>query len=280
MATQTLMQLPVRNLPVSLALFAGLSLLGAGCDQPSPKCNITQSLETGGNFAAKYTLKKGSGECAKLAGETLFFGTFYKENGDHTPDYDAVTVGIQPESTLGPLGNAEGAEIKPNPADKPYAFGAFDTAEPEDDDFCVVSELSPARVRLPVAPAWEMPDPNDETGMAPPIAVPEQSDIDLRYEFSNVRVYMTAGSPGRQITADLTYSRREKASNIDCSATFSVSALFPATPCGVDEAGAPKGTKKDNDAECQGLATFIDDAVECDPDLRLCVLSKPVPALR
>jgi len=274
--------LNLRGRAGSLLLTAGLSFVAIGCEQPAPKCNITQSMETGGNFAAKYTLKKGSAtgtpECKTLPGEVLYFGTFYQRNGDDTPNYDAVTVGIQPESTLGPLANAEGAMVKPDPKDKPYASGAFDSAEPEGDDFCVVSELSPARVRLPVAPAWDMPDPEDET--APPIPQPEQSDLDLKYEFGNVRVYMTAGSPGRQITADLTYTRREKASNIDCSARFSVSALFPATPCGVDELGAPSGKPADNDQACRDNPIFIDDAVECDPDLHLCVLAKPVPSLR
>jgi len=265
-----------------LAFTSALSFGGLGCEQPLPRCDVAQSLETGGNFAARYTLKEGSatgtGDCDQLVGETLYFGSFYKRNGDDTPNYRKVSVGIQPESTLGPLENAQGAMVTPNPADKPYAYGGFEDSEPNNDGFCEVRELSPARVRLPDAPAWEMPNPEDE--MAPPIMNAEQPAIDLKYEFSNVQVYMTVGSPGRQLTAELTYSRRVPAEDIDCTAKYTISALFPATYCGLDEMGAPVGTKKENDQACQDNPIFADDAVECDQDLHLCVLTKAVPSFR
>ena len=262
-------------------LASALGLLALACEQPLPRCDVAQSLVTGGNFAAKYTLqpgsKQGTGDCDTLVGETLYFGSFYKRNGDDTPNYRKVSVGIQPAATLGPLANAQGAMVSPNPDDKPYAYGMFDSSEPDSDDFCTLSDLSPARVRLPDAPAWETPDPNDPA--APPIVNPEQPAMDIKYDFTNVDVYMTAGSPGRQLTAEFVYSKRVDAEGINCSAKYTVSALFPATACGVDDMGKPK-TKKKSDQDCQTNVIFVDDAVECDMGLGLCVLSKPVPSLR
>ncbi len=266
-------------LAVSLALASVLSLGVVGCDQPLPKCDVTQSMVTGGNFAAKYTLKagsaKGMGDCAKLTTEILYFGSFYKRTSGNRPDYSQVSIGIQPGSTLGPLDNAQGAMVMPNPADKPYAYGKFDRSEPNSDGFCEVSVLSPSRVRLPVAPAWEGLDPNDPDGIAM-ITNPEQPATDLKFEFSNVQVYMTVGSPGRQVSAKLIYSRALE----NCTAEYTVSALFPATPCGLDGDGAPVGSKADNDKECRDSPVFADDAVACDTDAHLCVLSGAVPSFR
>ncbi len=240
-----------------------------------------QSLLSGGNFAATYTLKKGSakgtGDCDKLPHEVLYFGSFYQKNGDNTPNYDKVSVGVQPASTVEALGNAQGAMVTPNPDDRPYAYGKFEGPEPDADDFCTVPKLSPARLRLPVAPTWEA---LGEDGMSqkPPVFNPERPKTDFSYTFSSLKVYMTVSSPGRQVTGNFTY-HLVQGDNVDCTAEYTVRALFPATPCGLDDMGMPIDAKKANEA-CRDNPVFQDDAVECDSALHMCVLSKAVPSLR
>jgi hypothetical protein len=268
----------------SFAIAGVLSVGAFGCDQPAPKCNVAQSLSTGGNFAATFTLedgsKEGEGDCDTLIGDTLYFGSFYAENKDHTPNYNKVSVGVAPTELLNILGAAAGTQaanpdnayVTPNPDDKSYAYGGFDSSEPESDDFCYLTEMDPARVRIPAVKEYETADPNDPTGMTI-ITVPAAEAIDVTYEFSNVQVYMTVGSPGRQVAADLTYTKNK------CTAKYKVAALFPQTWCSeVDATGTPTGVP--NDKLCTENPAFVDDAVRCDPMLLLCVLKHDVPSLK
>src|SRR4051794_2441344 len=96
---------------LSLALVGLASLTSMGCDQPVPKCTISQTFSAGGHFGARYTLVKGSkegeGDCDQMKGEGLWFATYFAENKDQSPNYDKVSVGVQSDQFLNIM-NASG----------------------------------------------------------------------------------------------------------------------------------------------------------------------------
>ena len=264
----------------------------ACADEPKPKCTVAH-----GNFAATYTLVSGDGECAQLKGELLGVQAYNAQTSktDKRPDFDRVSIGIQPISITGVLQSA----VMPNPDDNPFALGDFDSAEPRSDGFCTAPKLSVARLRHP-----EIPEQSDMCTMTP--AVPA---LDVTYKFSDVRVYTTARALGTQLSAKLTYTQN------GCTAKYDVRALYPAVSCGMppsapSDAGTPPMMSSDEDAgagadedagcppssppsgpmlahsdECSakvdptsGLSP--DYAIRCDPELQLCVLKHDPPSLR
>jgi hypothetical protein len=272
-----------------------LALLG--CNQPAPKCTIAH-----GAFSAKYELVSGSGSCSMLHGEELdvqgYIAPISKTN--RNPDYNRTSIGIQPRSITDALAMAAGV-VEANPADKAYALGDFATAEPKHDDFCVAPKLSVARLRLPAAPEHML----DEC-----TTVPTEPPVDLRYEFSNVRVYDTAGAIGTQFAADLSYTSGE------CSARYRVWAVYPSVSCaaavpisdagvtpeagpsdagegstsdaGTVDASAPSvacppsdpGSFTADDSLCAGPGINPDFALRCEEHVLLCVPGQEPPALR
>jgi len=214
-----------------------LSLLAAGCDQPSPKCGIQR-----GQFAATYTLVSGNGDCSTLKGEVLNIGVYSPAGASNAPpDPNRVIVGVQPQSLADYLGGAAGV-AEPNPEDRGYALGEFSSSKPNDADFCVVPSFSnPARVRLPEIP--------EQTEMC--TTTPAQPALDVTYEWSDLRVYATAGAYGTQFAARLRYK------NGDCVAEYAVTAVYPVISCMAmppesdgspatgDDGGAPIGAGPD-----------------------------------
>ncbi len=210
---------------------AGAWLFGlVACHEPRPRCSIGQ-----GDFAATYRLVSGSGDCALLRGERLGVQAYYspKSAADPRPDYERASIGIQPQSITDLL-TASAGSAQPNADDLPYSLGAFASAQPGPDDFCVVPSLSRARLRLPAIAAQS--DACDAS---------DQPAVDLTYEWSNVRVYTTAAAYGTQLSADLRYTQD------GCTAVYEVRAVSPAVSCGMmqdeggddanDGAGDPRG---------------------------------------
>lgn len=279
-----------------------LALLCSACDQPAPKCNVAH-----GPFWAKYTLVSGEGDCAMLTGEELDVQSYYapRSGSDDRPDYDKVSIGIQPMAITAALANAAGiAEADADGA--PYALGRFTTTSPRRDAFCVAPKLTAAQLRLPAVPAHDV-------DMC--TSVPDAPAYDLRYEFSNVRVYYTPSAIGTQFAADLTYTAD------GCTAKYKVTAVYPMVACGVptplEDAGAmdaavvdaavdddsdagvaadggavedageacpppepPTGPPVADDSLCENAGINPDFAVSCDPDTLMCALRKGVPSLR
>ncbi|MET0390847.1 MAG: hypothetical protein ABW321_33045, partial [Polyangiales bacterium] len=201
----------IRQTPLYL-----LGVLAIACDQPEPKCNVAR-----GSFWAKYTLVSGDGQCATLVGEQLDIQSYYapRSRSDQRPDYDNASIAIQPMSITGALWNAAGF-AEPEPGGVPYAMGRFSTTSPDSQAFCQAPELSAASLRLPAVDAYEV----DMCTTAP--AAPA---YDLRYTFSNVRVYFTPSAIGTQLEADLEYTQD------DCTARYKVSAVYPMVSCGATE---------------------------------------------
>lgn len=275
-----------------------LALFYSACDQPAPKCNVAH-----GPFWAQYTLVSGEGDCAMLTGEELDVQSYYapRSGSDDRPDYDKVSIAIQPMTITAALANAAGL-AEPDEDDVPYALGRFSTSSPTSDDLCVAPRLSAAALRLPAVPAHEV----DMCTSAP-----DAPAYDVRYEFSNVRVYYTPAAIGTRFAADLTYAAD------GCTARYKVAAVYPMVSCGVptpledagamdaaaaadaeasDDAGAaadggmaedageacpppepPSGPPVPDDSLCENAGINPDFAVSCDPETLMCALRKGVP---
>lgn len=207
-------QVKTQRTYLALTVLAASCLLPA-CDQPAPKCTVAR-----GYFSATYTLVSGEGECAELIGEVLGVQAYNAQQSasDKAPDYDHSSIGIQPQAITDLLGS--GRELlEPDGTDQPYALGNFASAEPK-SDFCAAPTLSVAQLRLAEVP--------EETEICPPL--PAEPAVDIRYEFSNVRVYTTAAAIGTQLSADLTYTKD------GCTATYRVAAVYPSVSCEVPPA--------------------------------------------
>lgn len=269
---------PVFRVP-SLPLLGSMLLSAAGCDQPRPKCSVAP-----GFFAATYRLLSSSGDCGEpLRGETLGVQVYYMpiSPSDQSPNYRRAAMAIQPKQLTDLLAASEG-RAEPHPDDHPYAMGEFTTGEPGYDDTCRVPMPTIARVRLPLVPT--------EEDMCGPL--PELPAADVSYTFNDVRVLVTAATAGTWLEANLTYQTPT------CWATYRVSAVYPAVPCGVSEpmdggvdaevpdAGSvpdgctpPSGPQPEEepDASLCGAGSGIapEFAVTCDPVLLLCVPAEP-----
>jgi hypothetical protein len=281
---------------VSAPLVPALAItLLVACDQPTPRCNVAH-----GPFWAKYTLVSGEGACAMLTGEQLDVQSYYapRSKTDKRPDYDAVSIAIQPSTIGAALANAAGL-AEPDPDDTAYALGRIVTTRPEADGFCRAPSLSAARLRLPSVP---------EHAVDMCTTAPEAPAYDIQYELSNVRIYYTPAAIGTQFEADLTYTQD------DCVARYKVSAVFPAISCAAtqttetpdtgepdtsdagaedSDAGMAPATEAEcpppaadepaptaDDSLCENPELNPDFAVRCDPVQLMCVLAKAAPSLK
>lgn len=237
-------KLSAAALAASLATFA-LAVACAG-GEPPPQCTVGR----GGN-AVRYTLVQGTGACANLKGEVVGAQS-YRVPGSGQPP----TLALQPHALVAFQGQ------DPDTSHLTYSSGAYTTDYPEQDDFCTVPTTSEARQSVPAS------------GSA--------AARDLRYTWSNVRIYDTTEIPGTQWTADLTYSEGA------CTATYKAVGLFPAISCAVTQGGKPvvdaNGKLVTDPALCAsrflGLSIDPHFPVTCDGDTGLCVLDGLPPALK
>lgn len=253
----------------ALFLAATLPLFGApGCDQPRVACVTGR-----GDFAAKYTLRSGTGACAGMKGEVVGVQSYNASNGDR-PDLEKISVALRAVSLGDLVQHAEDQALTDTtPGHQPYALGAFSTPVPGGDDFCAVPTLAPAQQDLPLVPAI----PPDPTVPNDP-GTPEQPATSVKYAWSDVRVYVTAAATGTQFAAELEYTQD------GCTAQYHVVAVYPAVSC-ADADGKPSSALCSPDADpdagiAVGSGINPDFPVVCDPDLLLCVLTGEPPALR
>lgn len=251
----------------SLLLPIILGLAGIACTQPRKACT-TGSGPT--PFAAKYTLKQGSktgtGDCDTLIGEKIGLEKYNpaREDNPEKEDFTKADLAIQ-SATLGELAGAAADAGVPDqdPNHKLYSLGAFADAMPDDNDVCRVASLSPAEQSIAAIPA----DPDAGTTGQP---------VDIKYEWSNVRLYVTARAPGTQMVADLKFTKD------GCSASYSVVGVWPAVSCAVvDDGGMATGI---DPSLCtppgSGINPDFKENITCDKDLKLCVLKAPPPELK
>jgi hypothetical protein len=270
----------------TLALAALLTQLPA-CEQPKAGCTAGV-----GAFAAKYEFKPGSkvgtGTCDTLKGEILGLAKYNPSTKEEETiqDLTRATLAIR-TSKLGGLavecasvadagagdagaGDAGAGAIGcvEDKNQKLESIGDFVSTTPDDKDVCSVPTLSAAEQDLP---AFQTP-----TMMYPA--------AHIKYEWSKVRLYVTAAYPGTQMVGDLTYTED------GCSASYSVIGLWPAVSCAGDDgqgnpiadatlcdpvadptAGRPTGS---------GINPDLKARLKCDPDTLLCALMSAPDALK
>jgi hypothetical protein len=273
-------------------LLALCAALGA-CDQPAPKCTIAR-----GTFSARYTLVRGSkigrGDCDTLRGDELSVQAYTQQRQDSDyPDPNHVQVGIQASALSQAIERAQACGMDNATGLVPYSLGSFERAAPGADDFCEVPLLTVGRVALPTQDACQ------PSRCFP--ALPREPAVTYAYEWSHVRVYVTAGANGTQLSANLKYTKD------GCSAEYRVAAVYPSVSCalatdpahdsGVNfvkpadcAADPPRFDYVASDALCAQDAPLSEDVatgsnlnpefmVQCDPEQLRCVLSGDPPSL-
>ncbi len=244
--------------------------LALGCEQPQVLCQSGR-----GPFAVKYNLLEGTGSCSEMPGDTIGLHTYYHLGSDRLPDYRKPILAAKPEALASMVIYAEDrAAADPEPAHLPYSLGDFDTAEPDGEGFCAVSDLSAAEENLLDIP--EIPDdpatPDDDESQ------PAQAAIHAKYEWTDFKVLVTAAYPGTQFLGTLTYSEN------GCTARYEAWGVAFTASC-------DDGNGQPNEDLCSpvaipekgimyGSGISPDFPVTCDPDLLICVLTKRPPALK
>jgi hypothetical protein len=221
-----------------------------------------------GDYAMAYTLTSGdpASPCGSIAGEVVGFQSYVEERGSK-PALDEPSVGIQ-ASRLGELmfhANSQGV-FDPSPDNVPYSLGEFRAGHPDSEGFCQVEETSTARQNLPTVPAVP-DDPETEEDESIP-AVPA---TDITYTWSDIEIYVTPNAQGTQLTAEVQITERVTDAmgvQTECTASYDVLGLYPATLCMVDE-------------DCTDPESGInpDFPVECNAAIGLCMLTEEPPAL-
>jgi hypothetical protein len=246
-----------------LALALGL----VSCEQPRIKC-----LAGHGGFAATYTLipgsKQGTGDCDTLLGEVIGLEKYNPSSSEDPTkqDLSQATLAIQ-STALGTLARAAAEEGFVDEDSLAFSLGAFETVDPDENDVCYVPTLSEAEQNIPDL-SLDLPQ------------------TDMKFEWRNVRLLVTAAYPGTQMVAELRYTEN------GCSASYSVTGLWPAVACeGLDADGNgtglpdatlcnPKADPAAGRATGSGINPDLSPNVICDENLLLCVLKSPPEALR
>src|SRR4051812_34105819 len=136
-----------RTLSTSVGVIV-LAIEGISCSQPQVKCTAGH-----GGFAATYALKAGSmtgtGDCDKLAGETIGVQKYNPAQADNPEKEDTTraTLAIK-AATLGDLAAIAEAAGVTDKAHPEFSVGDFDAVEPDENDICMVSTLLPAQQKL------------------------------------------------------------------------------------------------------------------------------------
>jgi hypothetical protein len=271
----------------SLVLFlSGLAAAGAAVciavscsDQPKVKCTTQR-----GTYTAAYALQGGADGGCVIPGEVLGVETYNPANADRTnADLTKALMAVKGTTMSDAIDNHPDPD--PTATHLPYSLGPFTTPEPGGDNFCNVPTLNVAEQDLPGRP--EMPEAGPDGSTVP--AIDPQT---VKYEWSNVRLFVTASALGTQMVGDLTYT-------VDsCTATYRVTALFPSIGCAFDSSSVFDGGPTIADPRMCGATSDLthtvdvpgfgpapnplatgsginpDFATHCDPNLLLCVLDR------
>jgi hypothetical protein len=285
---------------VSHALLAATPLWISSCsDQPKINCSVTTNP-----FATKLIEQSrdesvpgacdGFGPDSFNATPILGLAPYYPANAKNQPDYEHGALAVQ-STELGTLvQTASEYDVENTATDgKLYSLGDFSIPEPNAENFCPAEKLSPTHVVLAELPAVE-DDPATEKVDE---SFPGQPAVDVKLEWSNVEVYVTAASLGTQLRADLVDTRTTP-DGATCKITYKALGLAPAVSCAkldedgetplFNDDGSPQLDAAACDAEANpalgrftgsGLTTETD--YECDPVLAYCVVAgTSVPALK
>lgn len=253
----------------SLGLLS-IALGNARCaGQPDVKCTVTS-----GTGSARYTLVSKSAGCENTEfpfadiGERIGLEAYPPLVTDPDLENKVTTLALKSGHVGELILNAESQDLSDTDVNhKPYALGKFDAVYPT-NSVCTASGFSTAVADLPLVPAHTAEVDGEM------VDVEEQPATHIEYEWSNVRVIVTAASIGTQTFADLKYTQD------GCSATYHVAILTPEVDC-ADDDGNPDQTLCNSEADPdhgffgsgigQGIPTT------CDPTILKCLPNKTAP---
>src|SRR5262245_19472775 len=172
-----------RCLP-GLGLCAALAPTTCSTQQPQVQC-----IASFATFGAQYELVEGTGDCAMLKGEVLGVQSFVPDpskSGD-----ERISIGIKSDEVGYAIqaGELASPPVKdPDSSHSPVAIGKFSTLFPDQDNICTVPSMSTAELDRPEIPAGAQGE--------------RQEPVHIKYEWKNIRVFVTAGQTGLQFAAD------------------------------------------------------------------------------
>lgn len=220
-----------------LGVLAGLGALmtwATACEQPAIDCRASR-----GGFAATYKLKEGSGACSEKTAEIIGLQSYYPKatDGDRV-DLSRSTLAIRTE-TLGSLTGTAAELGVEDPDKKVTSVGNFESTDPDENGICSATGMAASELNLPEIP----PDPKNPMDMGTPAK-------SIKYEWRNVRLFVTAAAPGNRMTAELTYTED------GCTATYDVVGMWPAQNCAEETAFDENGdatANRPNDRLCDNI---------------------------
>ncbi|MBI4701787.1 MAG: hypothetical protein HY744_11625 [Deltaproteobacteria bacterium] len=301
-----------RTLGWAIGLLAAAAPLGfvlwwlpTGCAQAPIDCRSAR-----GDFAARYTWVSGDPHCGGLTTGFVGLQSFYGADGT-SQDYSRSSLAIQPDVLGYLLWTSQGFGVV-DEANKPYGLGNFASTEPS-DNVCSVPALSLAEQNIIEIPAEGTGGGGGAGGGAQgggggapvgaggvgggaggagecpgPGPFPGQPAMDIKFQWSNVRLLVTTAAPGTRFLADLAYP--ETIGAVSCSANYRVVGIWPPVDCGIyefDECGNVASATPDetvchldpSTAPPGSVVINPDFATSCDPSLLYCVPTTPVADL-
>jgi hypothetical protein len=182
------------------------------------------------------------------------FISYFALDSKRQPDYTKGSLAVQTTEIGTLFFTAQDAGVDSTATDgKVYSLGAYDVVEPDANNICTVSTMSPTHIVLAEIPAV----PDDPATPDVDESVPGQPAVDAKLVWSNVKVYVTAASFGTQVQADLVDTRRTPTGDT-CTTSYSTVSLAPAVPCRLTDADGNPMMNTDG--------TYMVDATLCDPE--------------
>ena len=253
----------------TVAVLLLLASLSCEAEQPRPYCTISRAI-----YAARYVLEgQPTGMCTgytALKGEELG-GQAYLPDPEKAGDKYSLAI----QSPILGKRVVEGQRAMPPVVDpdanhKPYSFGAFTTDRPDPStNICSAPVLSDAELNL------------GELVIRKPNAMPPTMEtlppIQVKYHWSDVKSYVTAANTGLVWGGTLDHTLN------GCTARYRVVAISPPVSCAGPDMKPDPALCSATPREAEGFfgsGLNPDVAVDCDPDLLLCVPAGAFPSLR
>ena len=237
-----------------LAAASASLLVGCETEQPQIECTMPHLVD----YAAKYTLVSGTGECANLKGDAIGMTNY------NVPNQPRQNFALRPEFFK--FGVSENlAQVDPRA--RPYAArditstvgeGQFEGLYPNEANYCVVPTVSESTAEIGSVYA---PDPASyaddlETEKIELVPIEDNPEIDYppgavaaadapRYTFRDVNVYVTPASPGNMVSATLSYAEGA------CVAEYRVDAVAPVVSCATGAADLATGLYPVDPSACE-----------------------------
>jgi hypothetical protein len=255
----------------SLRLLAALAALQLTCTTDQPKVPCTTAH---GAFSVKYTLMAPvAGACGTLTAGLVGVQPYSRTGPDGQAVFDRPPVALKADE----VGNLLAKYKQTVDPTKTYSKGDFMTLEPGTDGFCQLGPSNAAELNLAAVPAGV-----DAMGMPTPALPPVQ----VRYEWSNVRFYVSPSILGTQFSAELAYTKN------GCQARYTVRGVYPSVSCGeevmdpvtkmtsvVKNANLCSPCADPSMGRAMGSGLNPDFAIECDNDSLLCLTTMDPPSL-